>query len=327
MQSQRVGILSLIAASFIVSAVATSPAGDGPKNDPRGSAPARFRVTGYLPDYRMASFHPSVATGLTDLVYFSVQPKVTGELDLRQLRPKDIVTLRKAKNEHKLTLLLSVGGWERSQSFAPMAASATTRERFVGELVHFCKENDFDGVDLDWEHPKNAAEVRDLTALLSAVKKAFAPLVYQLTMAVAGWQELSPELIAAVDRFHLMAYDAEGRHSTFEFAKADVERLFKKGIPRSKICLGVPFYGREVKKSQNEQNYVQIMKKYRPAADVDEVAGIYFNGVETIERKTRFARETGLAGVMIWEIGQDSNDKTSLLKAISRALEKPEPSR
>ena len=53
--------------------------------------------------------------------------------------------------------------------------------------------------------------------------------------------------------------------------------------------------------------------------DVDEVDGIYFNGIKTIERKTQFAIKKGLGGVMIWEIGQDASGDSSLLKAIQSA--------
>lgn len=46
---------------------------------------------------------------------------------------------------------------------------------------------------------------------------------------------------------------------------------------------------------------------------------VYYNGVPTIEAKTKYAREN-LGGVMIWEVTQDSPDKAkSLLQAIGRA--------
>lgn len=47
--------------------------------------------------------------------------------------------------------------------------------------------------------------------------------------------------------------------------------------------------------------------------------GAFYNGINTIESKTRLAKKLGLGGVMIWEIGLDTSDDTSLLKAIDRA--------
>ena len=45
---------------------------------------------------------------------------------------------------------------------------------------------------------------------------------------------------------------------------------------------------------------------------------MYFNGPETIAKKTRYAIEAGLGGVMIWELGQDAEGEASLLQAITK---------
>ena len=49
-------------------------------------------------------------------------------------------------------------------------------------------------------------------------------------------------------------------------------------------------------------------------------AHYYFNGIDTIRKKTAFARSQGLGGVMIWNLGQDTDDASSLLRAIHAAL-------
>jgi GH18 family chitinase len=116
-----------------------------------------------------------------------------------------------------------------------------------------------------------------------------------------------------------MAYDGDGRHSTYEFAVEAVEKLKRQGVPAAKILLGLPFYGRGVK-NRSESTYAQIFSKHHPALDVDEVGGVYFNGAAMIERKTRFARQNHLGGVMIWEIGQDVPGEASLLEAIHRGM-------
>jgi GH18 family chitinase len=117
-----------------------------------------------------------------------------------------------------------------------------------------------------------------------------------------------------------MTYDTKGRHATPAFAESEVRRLIERKIPAAKICLGLPFYGRGVDNGGKTLTYAQIVEKYRPRANVDEVDGIYFNGIQTIQRKTRYAREHKLAGVMIWEIGQDTRGDQSLLQAIHRPL-------
>ncbi|HPA42262.1 MAG TPA: hypothetical protein PKV69_09635, partial [Candidatus Hydrogenedentes bacterium] len=55
----------------------------------------------------------------------------------------------------------------------------------------------------------------------------------------------------------------------------------------------------------------------------DEVGGFYFNNADTLRRKTRYALEERLAGVMIWELSMDTRDDTSLLKAITDEIARP----
>src|SRR5579883_1998555 len=154
------------------------------------SSPGKFHVVGYLPDYRMASFDPAMGRSLTDLVYFSVKPSPTGELDTVTIKAEDLQRLRKVKDQSKVSLLLTVGGWGRSQGFAALAASARARRRFVSSATKFCLDNHFDGIDLDWEHPKDAAEQNAYATLLAEIKRGLAPHKLQLTVALAGWQVL-----------------------------------------------------------------------------------------------------------------------------------------
>jgi GH18 family chitinase len=274
-------------------------------------------VIGYLPDYRLASVDPAVGRYLTDLVYFSAEPDPSGDVEVRGLKPEGLRALKEIKSRHRVALHLCVGGWGRSRGFARLAAEPRSRERFAVALTRFCLDNGFDGADLDWEHPAGEAQERDYAALLAAVRKRFEPHKFQLSVAVAGWQGLPGDAVGAVDRLHLMAYDARGRHATYEHARDEVARLVKRGVPPAKICLGVPLYGRGVDDAAKSLTYGELVRRYNPAADVDEVGGIYFNGIGTIRRKTKFALEQKLGGVMAWEVGQDASDGRSLLRAIA----------
>jgi chitinase len=288
---------------------------EGGRNPPK----VGFHVAGYVPEYRIANLDPGVGAILTDLICFSAEPSPSGELVRDRLKPDDIKKLRAVKDEHGVALSLCVGGWGRSNNFAAVAAQKTSRERFAEAATGFCLDNHFDGIDIDWEHPATQSEQRNYGKLLAALKQRFSARRLTLTIAVAGWQPLSAETIAAVDRIHLMAYDGPGRHSTFDFAVADVARLERAGVPRSKICLGLPFYGRDLKNPDRSLTYSEILAKYHPNPETDEVDGMYFNGVRTVERKVRYAMSTGLAGVMIWELGQDAPGQQSLLRVVHAA--------
>ena len=55
--------------------------------------------------------------------------------------------------------------------------------------------------------------------------------------------------------------------------------------------------------------------------DVNEVDGIYFNGPNMIEQKTKLALTRKLAGIMIWELGQDAAGDSKLLPAIRKTID------
>jgi GH18 family chitinase len=99
----------------------------------------------------------------------------------------------------------------------------------------------------------------------------------------------------------------------------DLNTFTINNIPPGNLLLGVPFYGRLTSEPHNAYTYQELTSLHHPPADVDEVDGIYFNGINTIGLKTCFAREGNYGGIMIWELGQDTWDDTSLLRAIYRA--------
>ncbi len=279
-----------------------------------------FRVVGYLPEYRMSGFDPEHASLLTDLVYFSAAPKASGDLNTETLTAPHLKLLRETSAKHNLRLLLCVGGWSHSKEFAPMAASAPARKRFAANVKSFCMKEMFNGVDIDWEHPANAKEQNDYALLLTELKQAFKGTKLTLSVAMAGWQRIPAEGLAALDFIHLMAYDDNGKHSTFEYAQSQLDKLIAEGIPASKICLGVPFYGRDVK-SRDAQTYSELVARHKPGPDINEFGGTYFNGINLIQQKTKLALDRKAAGIMIWEIGQDTRDETSLLKAIRTTVD------
>ncbi len=282
------------------------------------AAPAAFHVTAYLPDYRVERFDPAALAGLTDLVCFSIEPRESGELNVARLPPEMLGRLREACEKQGVRLSVALGGWERSSGFAKLAQDPQRRRRFVAELTRFCLDQKLAGADFDWEHPHDAAEEQAYADLLVDTKRSFRPHALIVTAAMAGWQNLPAAGFEALDRIHLMAYDHDGpRHSSFEQAKADVARMLaRQGVAAAKIHLGVPFYGRSTRTRGRTATYAEILRGRKPAPDVDRIDEWDFNGIATIQAKTRFAREQKLGGMMIWELGQDTRDESSLLRAI-----------
>lgn len=312
------GIVALLVLRLVAGTLA-----DEPKIRTAGEAPRPLRVIGYLPDYRLATFEESAASLVTDIIVFSAEPEASGKLNTQRLPAEQLKRLKQIKQRTCVELLLCVGGWERSKSFPELAASAATRQRFVQEAIRFCLDQRFDGIDLDWEHPANATEQHNYALLLQDLKVGFQEHGLSLSVTMAAWQQLPEAGFKAVDAVHIMAYDHQGRHSTFDGARRDVQSLRDRGVPADKLMLGLPFYGRGVTKPDRVLTYAEIQQTYAPAPGKDEVDGIYFNGPETLTLKVEYARQAGLQGVMIWELGQDATGQQSLLRIVRRVAIEP----
>jgi chitinase len=124
-------------------------------------------------------------------------------------------------------------------------------------------------------------------------------------------------------------------------------RVFEEaGVPREKIVIGVPFYGRgftgvpDVNDGLYQSFTGTMNKDYRtieaefltkfqrfrdPEAggpwlyDAESGTMLSYDDPESLARKTDFVREHGLGGVMVWELSGD-DDESSLLTAISSRL-------
>ncbi len=125
-------------------------------------------------------------------------------------------------------------------------------------------------------------------------------------------------VLNAVDFINVMAYDGgDGeRHSPYQFA-VDCGTYWRetRGLPARKVVLGVPFYSRP-----GWADYGTILESDPSAWSKDHTAfsgmEVHYNGVDTIARKTRYAKEN-LGGIMIWELTQDTSDpEQSLLQTI-----------
>lgn len=299
-----------------------SPTEPGPAStetpSPEPPAASTFAVIGYFPDYQ--ELNPAWADSLTDIIYFSAEPTAEGGLDTSRFDENTLAELHEMQGRHGVRLLISIGGWERSSRFAAMTADAETRRAFVENLAEYVHVNKLNGVDFDWEFPQDEVEFRNYIRLLEEVKADFEPRGWIVSVALSPDSEFPLKEYAAADRVHIMSYDRQPRHAAYEQAVQDIEKFINAGIPPEKLILGVPFYGRKIIPPYAEATYADIVSRYHPAPDVDEVDGIFFNGMGTIRNKTCLAVSRRLGGVMIWELAHDTTDDTSLLGAIRQAL-------
>ena len=235
-------------------------------------------------------------------------------------------------------VLIAVGGWSYQgtpleNTFVQATNTDQKIEKLANSIMDMVHDYGFDGVDMDWEHPRTGMpsqnQYEKLMLNLAGKLHAEGKL---LTSAVLGGVSAdgviyydsaahTDAVLNAVDWINVMAYDGgDGdRHSSYEFAvNCGSYWTNTRKMPKEKVVLGVPFYGRP-----SWASYDAILQANPNAynTDVSSINGMqaHYNGIPTIEKKTRWAKENQ-GGIMIWELSQDTLDKSkSLLSAIGRA--------
>ncbi len=282
--------------------------------------PQTPHVYGYAPEWRhhAIDLKSLCQHGLHTIIWFSLEIEpTTGKLnELGRLPKKD---LRDEANKYCKQQLVCIGGNGRSAGFAPALRSPKKRRTLLKHLSHLLDKHGYDGVDLNWEYPGYSlqrgsysaddlveAEYTALRAFVVEAAAALHPRVLTLAYYPDGRQEAQLAPIAShLAAMHAMVYDAPHRHSTYDFA-VRAARQAAALLPARKVTLGVPFYGRHMTTGE-WRTYEDLTKlaEVRRNTSVDEADGYYFNNRAVMARKGALARELGLGGVMIWEVGQD----------------------
>ncbi|MCH7757210.1 MAG: PKD domain-containing protein [Thaumarchaeota archaeon] len=283
------------------------------------------KIIGYFPEWESADVSAINYTKLTHIIYFHIWPNADGTLDTSAVVEEDLYNIRNNATAAGVKVLIAVGGWGVSNGFSPMAADEVARENFVNNIVQFLDYYELDGVDIDWEPIDTETKKNNQAILLDVLKTALPDKL--VTVAVnAERLDLYPDSADDVDWVNLMAYDMNwrhGEHSNFDDAVAALERYVAEGIPEEKLALGIPFYGRN--DQAKAMKYEDIVATCNLSPSDNYCNGYFFNGIDLVKQKSQFVLNSNYAGVMIWNLGQDTYDDTSLLNAIYEVLDVPPP--
>ncbi|HEY3143278.1 MAG TPA: glycosyl hydrolase family 18 protein [Acidimicrobiales bacterium] len=273
--------------------------------------------------------------------------------------------LRKLKAMHPgLKVIWSFGGWTWSGGFGQAAANPQAFADSCFRLVEDPRWADvFDGIDIDWEYPNACGLSCDTSGfagyrnLMQALRARFGPnnlVTAAITAdATAGGkidaadyagaaQYVNWDMVMTYDFFG--AWDADGPtapHSPLTsysgipiqgfYGDAAIQKLKGKGIPASKLTLGIGFYGRGwtgVTQSApggtatgaapgtyeaGVEDY-KVLKGRCPATGTVAGTAYAFCGNQwwsydtpsTISGKMTYVRNQSLGGAFFWELSGDT---------------------
>ena len=92
---------------------------------------------------------------------------------------EEVQRARSAADHFNAKLLVSFGGFGRSQGFAHMTSSKKRRKAFLHVLNAIFQEYKLDGVDYNWEYPNSAKEWADWALLMKESKLVLSYGVFQ----------------------------------------------------------------------------------------------------------------------------------------------------
>ncbi|MGA2481159.1 MAG: glycosyl hydrolase family 18 protein [Spirochaetia bacterium] len=294
-----------------------------------------FLVVGYFPSW---SGEPEDIRfeALTHINYAFLTVNAYGCYQI-VANPGKLARLVTQAHAHGVKVLASLGGYNdgKTDAFETVARNPGITSVFIESTMSLVHAFQLDGIDVDWEYPSLAA-ADSYAALMHSLAERLHSEGRLLTAAVSadGWNgsHILGSVFADVDFLNIMAYDDGYRqvgvhHSSYDFALAAM-RYWRdeRGVPASKVILGVPFYARSLK-TRRSLTYRSISAGDWNAPGKD-VSGEYgYNGFATMRDKTlRLARNLG-GGIMIWQIAQDAPGDKSLLNAIFDAVKVPRQER
>ena len=293
-----------------------------------------FMVGGYIPSWKEGAAIDY--SKLTHVFFAFVKANPDGTFLAFTPQEQAAFDTFKTKSVGKKRFISLGGGSD--QTLGVMAVSAAARNTFAAACVQFCKDNELQGVDMDWEQIRDNTNAANYEALMKVLSEQLHAQQLLLVATVAhGWggEYYSVRALKYADWIQLMAYDQAGawaaspygNHATFQHVLDAVDFWKRKGYTKSsQMVIGLPFYGYKFKSDAGglaDQVAYKDIANWFPflAADVNEHNLVFFNGPALIKEKVSYAKRKGFMGVMVWELTQDvpANQPKSLLKAIEEA--------
>lgn len=311
------------------------------------SALGARRVVGYFPAaaIMLEQYNPGIEY-LTHINLWFFNLDRNGQISAPRVTPFELRKFIAKAHARQTRVFISIGGGhvtsktEVGQRYLQLFRSGRHRV-IIDALLRFADSYGIDGIDLDFEGDMMIPEYNHF---VTALAKAVSDKPYRLSGAFGYWgaRKMSDAAVTAFDFLNLMIYNESGLfdkelkdHSSFAHVEKTIDYWQnRRGIDRSKLVIGVPFYGWQRifdaqgnTVSQGSVTFRDVYGLYPGKAvkedflTLDTPEGgrqvITYNSLKLIREKSHYARAFG--GIMIWHIAQDTPD-LRLLRAIYSEL-------
>ncbi|MBF8295981.1 MAG: hypothetical protein HW389_2526 [Bacteroidetes bacterium] len=316
-----------------------------------------YRVVGYYPMWARTTLPASAVKygALTHIIHAFAWPNPDGSISSSETNVDTALINATHRAGRKILLAFGGAGSIQTANFSIVAGDSLLLRRFVSNVVSRLATYHYDGIDLDWEGPSSRADKANEVTLVQQLRAAFqaANSLLLITMAIGAsnwsgqWHDFAA-LIPYVDWFNAMEYDFHGSWSQLsghnaplyvgsapatdpDYYSIDLSMEYltvTRGIPKDKLTLGLPFYGKSFGTSslyssyagEQDLSYRDIVSKvqagnwtyvwdsgsqvpfYRSTAPPMIIS---FDDSASLALKCQYAKNKGLSGVMIWELTQD----------------------
>lgn len=256
---------------------------------------------------------------------------------------QSIVDLKKQNPD--LKVMIGIGGYKR-EGFSEMSGDKKRRKKFVRQIKHIVDSLGLDGVDLDWEfptttdggHTASPKDDRNYATLAKDLRKALGKdkwLSYYSNNSGAfiDHKRMAPYVTYVNVSGYNLSVPTEGKHGyhqsplypsrkTGEWCVSkSIEKHIDLGIPKEKILMGIPFFGRGKKPFPSFAECSQFDKyagDLKPVWDNEAQAPYYadengellmgYDDERSIAAKFDFIRANGINGVFVWNYDSEYDD-------------------
>lgn len=284
---------------------------------------------------------------------------------------KDVVALKSVNP--KLKVCLMVGGWGgHADGFSMMARDAAKRTAFCQSVKFLMDKHKLDGVDIDWEYPTQSADnetgadpsdTQNFNLVLKELRETLGQdkIISFASSSSARYVDWKTA-IKYLDYVNVMTYDMGAApnghnsplHKSAKFNHRSWDESVKAhedgGVPRERMVMGVPFYGKAEKNPAEGTKIFDYSVRYyeipdilnkgkykgkdlaRPVTRVWEPSSMVpylidaagknvlsYDDPESVSAKGSYVKANGMLGAMFWEYRCDTDDH-ALLKALVKGI-------